>query len=206
MSNHRENAMTDELLFRIINDIETMSDRAIFTRSRKQKDLMVRVFFCYILIKEYKLKDREVTTIFADRGVKYDRSSIYIAIRKFDYYLKNFIFMQQLYSKYSEVNYDIKGDLLDLIYDNYYLKDKEFLSIVNEEMSSLSDSVKVSEEVVSDVVVSDNAIAIAELTDSLTAVQEAEVLDMVRLKVRSYAWKSRDNVKIFSGASYAEQL
>lgn len=205
MINTRQSAITDEILFRVVNSIELMTDTPIFTKDRSQKHLMTRVFFCNVLTQEYKLMDREISAIFADRGVKYDRSSIYIALTKFQFYLDNFVFMQQLQSKYTNVNYDIKGDLLDIIYDNYDIKDKELMFILNEEMSKLNKSILNTEEIVSEVIVSKEAINMAELTNGLSADQLNEVLDMINLKVKSYSWKSNDRLKVYSGESGAEQ-
>jgi predicted DNA-binding protein YlxM (UPF0122 family) len=184
--------INQRLVNKIVLNIERISGEAIFTKSRRENSVMTRAYFCWVLKERYGSNDREISDIFNNKGVNYDRSSIYTSISKFDIYMSNYLFMRNLHSDFCSATRDKKVELLDLIYDSIQLPEEDFLNKIRE-------SIIVPAKVIKQQPVSDNVLKVSNMLEGLTYEQELDVLETLNIKVRAYSWKNKDSTKVFVG-------
>lgn len=190
--------INEKLLQSVIDRIESISGKSIFKMSRKPKTLVTRIYFCWVLKNKYELNDRQISELFLARGVVYNRSSIFMALKKFDQYLKNFEFMRNLHVEYTRSNIVNKMELLDIINQSSHLKDDEMVSLVKKKLRIRDFKERVKKKVNRELSQTEKDIATA--LAGLSYEQEEEVLAMVRMKVKSFNWKSKDVIKVYTGS------
>ena len=175
----------------IANKIIKISGQDIFVKGREPHRAMAKSFFCMILFEEYYLTNTEICKVFLDNGLKYDRTSVHIGRVKYHNYLENDFFMQDMTSSYYGGVPARKSEFLSVVKDSMDLSVSEFVANIKK---SLDVNFKVRT-----VSVKEDLSDLDKLTIGLTYEQEEEVLEMVKLKVGSFAWKNSNKTKVYEG-------
>jgi hypothetical protein len=180
----------------IANKIIKISGQDIFIKGRDARKVMARSFFCMILSKEYDLSNVEMVEVFLDNGLKYDRTSIHCCKEKYDNYLKNDFFMKDMKSSYYGEVPVRKAEILEVVKESMDLDINDFIDRIKRALDvNFKKKTKVVQRKLSE---------IDKLTKGLTYNQEKEILDMVRLKIKSYEWKCSNKTKVYVGSGYVD--
>jgi hypothetical protein len=185
--------ITEEEVDRLVKKINYCSGQNLFKRSRKEEVIMARVLFCKILRFDYNLSQRVISDIFRKRGVKYSLSSVRHSALKFGEYLQHNPTMQVICEEFYGKVFDRKEEVLNLVVNSLSLSTDEFLKAVKANLHNVKlPKPKPQKKLKS------------YLPDGLTMEQEKEVMEMVKLKVKSYEWKCANKTKVYVGSGYVD--
>ena len=176
----------------IANKIIKISGQDIFVKGREPHRAMAKSFFCMILFEEYNLTNTEICKVFLDNGLKYDRTSVHIGRVKYHNYLDNDFFMQEMTASYYGGIPTRKSELLELVKNSMDLGIDDFIDRIKRALD-----VNFKRKTIS---VKQELSELDKLTIGLTYEQEEEVLEMVKLKVKSFAWKNSNKTKTYEGS------
>ena len=151
----------------------------VFIRTRRTKPMALRSLFYKILVEKNYMNDLDISQFFALNGDKRDRSSIYHSLQKIDNYYFNFDFFRNYY---------------DLYFDDLKEKQKkeEELKKKREERKQLKRQERINALI-------SNKDALDELIDTLEGSRRQEIYELVKLRVKSWEWKSKDRCEIIEG-------
>jgi hypothetical protein len=181
---------------KIAKKIIKISGQDIFIKGRDARKVMAKSFFSMILFEKYGLTNTEICKVFLDNGLKYDRASVHCCREKYDNYLKNDFFMKDMVSSYYGEIPVRKAEILEVVKESMDLDINDFIDRVKRALDvNFKKKTKVVQRKLSE---------IDKLTKGLTYNQEKEVLDMVKLKIKSYEWKCSNKTKVYVGSGYVD--
>ena len=183
--------ITEVEIDRLVEKINYVSDVNLFKRSRKENVVMARVLFCKILRNDYKLSSQKVSDIFYKRGVKYHLSSVRHSALKFSEYLQHSPVMQEICQNFYGKIFDRKEEVLNLVINSLDLSTEEFLKTIKGNLHKTP-------------MPKPKRTFKSFIPDDLTEEQEKEVMEMVKLKVKSYEWKCSNKTKVYVGSGYVD--
>jgi len=180
----------------IAKKIIKISGQDIFIKGREPRRTMAKSFFSMILFEEYGLTNTEICKVFLDNGLKYDRTSIHVCRVKYHDYLATDFFMQDMTSSYYGGVATRKAQILDIVKESMDLEVNDFIDKIKRALDvNFKRKTKAVQRKLSE---------IDKLTKDLTYEQEKEILDMVRLKIKSYEWKCSNKTKVYVGSGYVD--
>ena len=144
-------------------------------RSRETKSVYFRVLFYKVLMDFNYMIDRQVADYFTEKGLKIHRSSIFTAVRKIDMYYKNYSDLRDLYDVYF-------GDKIEESIKMQNVKEVN-INKLNDRLAKYEDD-KLSKII--------RGIPLGHRRD--------EMFEMVELRIKSWAWKSKDKCEIIEGS------
>lgn len=178
---------------RLVEKINYVSGQDLFKRSRREEVVMARILLCKILRIDYKLSSREVSEIFHKRGFKYSLSSVRYSSLKFSEYLQNNPIMQGMCQDFYGRVFDRKEEVLNLVINSLDLDTDEFLKTIKANLHKVKMPKPKPQKKLN-----------SYLPKGLTEEQEKEVMEMVKLKVKSYEWKCANETKVYVGSGYVD--
>lgn len=180
----------------IAKKIIKISGKDIFVKGREPHRTMARSFFCMILFEQYKLSNAEISDVFLENGLKFHRTSVLCCREKYPMYLKNDFFMKDLKSSYYGEVPVRKAEILEVVKESMDLDINDFIDRVSKSLDvDFKRKTKTVRRKLSE---------IDKLTKGLSYNQEKEILDMVRLKIKSYEWKCANKTKVYVGSGYVD--
>jgi len=151
-----------------------LTNMQITSKSKKTKEAYTRALFYKVLMQFNFMNDRQASDYFLDKGAIRNRSSIFHALSKIDMYYTTYKDFRNIYNIY----FDDKLIENKLIEDKIKAKHKGLTLRLNSNMSNYNnDSLQL-------------------LINSLPDNKRDEVFEIVELRVKSWAWKSRDKCEI----------
>ena len=185
--------ITENEIDRLVEKINYCSGQDLFKKSRKEEVIMARVLFCKILRFDYKLSMRVVSNIFRKRGFKYSPSSVRHSALKFSEYLQYSPVMQLICEEFYGKVFDRKEEVLGLVINSLKLSTEEFLKAIKANLHNVELPKPKPQKKLS-----------SYLPEGLTEEQEKEVMEMIKLKVKSYEWKCANKTKVYVGSGYVD--
>ena len=143
-------------------------------KTRKDKAVYFRCLLYKVLMDFNYMNDRQITHYFLSLGRKINRSSVFTSLTKIDFYYKYNLDFRILYDLYFE----------DKIKENIIIKEKKKnrLDALNKRIDATS--------------LKFNNDPLQVLINNLPLDKRDEVFEMLNLRVKSWAWKSKDNCEI----------
>ena len=162
---------------KILKDFEKLSGVDPLIKSQRSKDVYYRALLYRVLMEFNYMNDRQVEGLFLSKGVQRKRVAIYHAVSKIDMYYSNFADFRQLY--------------------NVYFSDKL------KETKRLEDKIKGKENDLNNRV-NNNSLQVKgdklqSLVSKIPSYRRDEVFEMLNLRVKSWAWKSKDKCVVIEG-------
>ena len=118
-----------------------------------------------------------ISEFLADQGRATNRASIFHAISKIDIYYKDYVLFRNQYDNYfNDKTYEEPKTI-----DKTYSKPKSLDSPVSYEKKILND--------------------LHSVIESIPSNKKKEILDLITLRIKSWAWKSKDACEIIEGSS-----
>ena len=165
-------------------DFEGLTGMSLNDTSRKVNSVMIRCLFYKVLENFNYMNDRLISEWFETRGVKKNRSSIFIAMTNVDKYY---------------IEYPLFRDLYDV-----YFRDK-----LEQRLKSQKAKKKRLEEykqIVKQMHLKENKDPLSILIKNLPIDKRHEIYEMVSLRVKSWNWKNKDKCEIIQGGTSLEHL
>ncbi len=152
--------------------------------SRYQEQAYFRALFYKVMCDINGMNDRMISEWFEDIGVKRNRSSIFHALRKIDVYYESFVRFRNVY---------------DLFFDD---RKKERERIENKK----SERVRIINERIDRKLDASDRNKIHELADVIPEERIDEMYEMMTLRMRSWAWKSKDKCQVIESSTSMEGM
>ena len=165
-------------------DFEGLTGMSLNDTSRKVNSVMIRCLFYKVLENFNYMNDRLISEWFETRGVKKNRSSIFISMSNVDKYYKEYPLFRDLYDTYFK-------DKLKQRLKNQKAKNKRL-----EEYK----------EIVKQMHLKENKDPLSMLIKNLPIDKRHEIYEMVSLRVKSWNWKNKDKCEIIQGGTSLEHL
>jgi hypothetical protein len=160
----------------LVQDFTELQNIDLYATDRKTRNVVLRTLFYKVLIDKNNMNDREISEFFKEKDVKRERSSIYHALGKVDLYYETYDYFRKAYDLYFddklEIHNKIKEKQIRLYNKNKKVSDKIVPKNDKDELQAI--------------------------IDTLTGSKRAEVLELVRLRVKSWEWKSKDQCEIIT--------
>ena len=157
---------------RLAQEFEQLVDVDLTSTNRRPRNVALRALFYKVLKECNYMNDRDIEEWFAERGNKRDRSSIYVALTKIELYYKEFDYFREAY---------------DILFPNQPIK----IEIKKKAIKTVLDKVNSNKPKI-------DKDALDELIDSIEGSRRQEVYELVKLRVKSWNWKSKDQCKIIN--------
>jgi len=151
----------------------------LYATDRKTRNVVLRTLFYKVLRYKNNMNDREISDFFEENDTKKDRSSIYISFKKIDIYYETYDYFREAYDLYFK----------DKFKRHNKIKEKEI---------RMSEKLKKENDKVVPKIDKDELQAII---DTLKDNKRAEILELVRLRVKSWEWKVEDRCEVIEGYS-----
>ena len=151
----------------------------LYATDRRTRNVVLRTLFYKVLRDKNNMNDREISDFLEENDAKKDRSSIYISLKKIDTYYETYDYFREAYDLYFE----------DKFKRHNKIKEKEIR--LSEKLKKENDKV----------VPKNNVDELQAIIDTLTGSRRQEVLELVRLRVKSWEWKVEDRCEIIEGYS-----
>ena len=152
--------------------------------SRYQDEAYFRALLYKIMVDINGMNDRMISDWFQDMGVRRNRSSIFHALRKIDIYYESYVNFRNVY---------------DLFFDD---KKKERERIE----SKKSEKVRIINERIARKLEIGERNRIHELADVIPKDRIEEMYEMMTLRIKSWAWKSKDKCEIINSSTSMEGM
>jgi hypothetical protein len=173
-----------EIADELAADFEKLTGMSLSDTSRKTNSVITRCLFYKVLEKFNYMNDRLIAEWFETRGIKKNRSSIFIAMTNVDTYYKT---------------YPLFRDSYDM-----YFKDK-----VNERLNHQKSTKKRLDEykqLVKKMRLKEDKDPLSILIKDLPIDKRQEIYEVVSLRVKSWSWKNKDKCEIIQGGTSLEHL
>ena len=157
---------------RLAKQFEQLNDIDLTSSNRRPRNVALRALFYKVLKECNYMNDRDIEEWFAEKGNKRDRSSIYIALTKIRLYYEQFDYFREAY---------------DTLFPNQPIKIKSKKKVIK----------TVLDEVDSNTSKRDKD-ALNVLINSIEGSRRQEVYELVKLRVKSWSWKSKDQCQIIN--------
>ena len=164
---------------KILKDFENLSQVDPLIKSQKSKDVYFRALLYKVLMEFNYMNDRQVEALFFSKGVKRTRVAIYHAVSKVDMYYDNFADFRELYNVY----FDDKLNQTKIIETKIRSKENDLNNRVN------SNTLQV------------KADKLQLLINKVPSHRRDEIFKTLDLRIKSWAWKSRDKCLVIEGDS-----
>lgn len=147
----------------------------IFEKSRETRIVTLRTLFFKILFDLNYMNDRQISDFLKTKGLDMDRSSIYHALKKIDLYYNNYYYFRNAY--------------------DIYFDDKKEERLKKERKRSLEAiKLKISSNIFEE---KDN---LTRLIETIPGEKREEIYELVKLRIKSWSWKSKDKCKTFNSS------
>ena len=168
----------------LYNEFKELTGIDVFVRTRQTKPMALRSLFYKVLIELNFMNDRDISEFFALNGDVRNRSSIFHSLKKIDNYYFNFDFFREYY---------------DLYFEDLSEKKKiiEAVKTEREEQKRLERQERMNAFI-------NDKDALDELIDTLEGSRRQEIYELVKLRVKSWEWKSKDRCEIIEGGGTLE--
>ena len=163
----------------LAQDFTELHNIDLYATDRKTRNVVLRTLFYKVLSDGNNMNDREISEFFKSKDTKRERSSIYHALGKIDIYYETYDYFREAY---------------DFLFDDKL----ELHNEIKEKQKRIANKgKKVSDKIVS----KENVDELQAIIDTLTGSRRAEVLELVRLRVKSWEWKYSDKCEIINCSS-----
>ncbi len=173
-----------EMADKLALDFEELTKMSLNDSSRKTNSVIIRCLFYKVLESFNYMNDRLISEWFETRGVKKDRSSIFIAMTNVDKYYKE---------------YPLFRDCYDI-----YFKDK--LEQRLEHQKAKKKSLEEYKKIAMQMHLKENKDPLSILIKNLPIEKRHEIHELVSLRVKSWSWKNKDQCEVIVGGTSLEHL
>jgi len=163
---------------KILEDFQELSGVDALSLSRKPIDAYFRALLYKVLMDFNYMNDRQIEDFFWSKRVKRTRVAVYHAIRKIDLYYHNYSDFRNVY--------------------NIYFDDKiEEFKLLDNKIKGKADELN---NRVKGILPKKENDALQLLINSLPSYRRNEVYEIVNLRVKSWAWKSKDKCEVIESS------
>jgi len=178
------NGYNKEIADKLATDFEKITGMSLNDTSRRTNSVIIRCLFYNVLHKFNYMNDRLIAEWFETRGIKKNRSSIFIAMSNVDIYYKT---------------YPLFRDCYDMYFDD---KINERLKHQKSKQKRLNEY----KELVKQMHLKEKKDPLSMLIKELPIDKRQEIYEVVSLRVKSWSWKNKDKCQIIEGGSSLEHL
>tara|TARA_R110002126_G_scaffold40976_1_gene119811 strand:+ start:1533 stop:2114 length:582 start_codon:yes stop_codon:yes gene_type:complete len=163
---------------KILEDFQKLSGVDPLILSQKPIDAYFRALLYKVLMDFNYMNDRQIEDFFWSKRIKRTRVAVYHAIRKIDLYYHNYSDFRNVY--------------------NIYFDDKiEEFKLLDNKIKGRAEEL---DNRVKGILPKKQNDALQLLINSLPAYKRDEVYEMVNLRVKSWAWKSKDKCEVIESS------
>ena len=163
----------------LAQDFTELHNIDLYSTDRKTRNVVLRTLFYKVLSDGNNMNDREISEFFKSKDTKRERSSIYHALGKIDIYYETYDYFREAY---------------DFLFDD---KLEIHNKIKEKQIRLYNKGKKVSDKIVP----KNNVDELQAIIDTLKDSKRAEILELVRLRVKSWEWKVEDRCEVIEGYS-----